>query len=107
MPVPRPTSGELPERTVCPKQFDFGDDRSVDVDLLRPERMAELRAAPLSYAEVRRTSGILPAGYATFRRTLALPPGSRFETAALDLLNWQAHCRAGIQVAASAERAEP
>ncbi|HEV2779007.1 MAG TPA: DUF1990 domain-containing protein [Actinophytocola sp.] len=77
------------------------------IERLAAERVAELRAARLTYPEVGRTAGTMPQGYRSVNRTRRLPAGTDFDTVTHDLLHWQAHRRAGLRVAASGDRATP
>jgi uncharacterized protein (UPF0548 family) len=79
----------------------------VVVELLDSHRIAELRAARLTYPEVGRTSSDPPPGYRTFRRTTTLPATIDFDTAAQDLFHWQVQRRAGLRAAASSETIAP
>jgi uncharacterized protein (UPF0548 family) len=68
-------------------------------DLLVGDRLAQLRAADLTYVEVGGTRECLPAGYRHVRRQATLGTGrARFEAAAHVLLRWDMHRRAGIRV---------
>lgn len=72
--------------------------------LLPPGETAELRGRPLTYDEVGGTSAGAPAGYRAVARTRTLRRRD-FEGAVEDLMRWRMHERAGLRVAASAERA--
>ena len=74
------------------------------VELLDAARVAQLRAAELTYPEVGRTAGDLPGGYRIINRSRQLPPGIDFDTATRALLHWQVQQRAGLRVAASTEQ---
>lgn len=76
------------------------------VQPLSPERLAKLRAAPLTYAAPGATATTPPIGYRsmTFSRILERRD---FGSAVEDLMSWRVHQRAGLQVAASSPRAEP
>jgi uncharacterized protein (UPF0548 family) len=78
----------------------------VTVEQLDAGRVARLRAARLTYAEVGQTAGTLPRDYRRFTRTTTVPAAD-FEAAAHDLLHWQVHRRAGLRVAASGYRVTP
>src|SRR5216117_3684231 len=77
------------------------------VELLDAKRTASLRAARLTYPEVGGTAGPLPRGYRIIRRTASLPAAVDFDAAARDLFEWRVQQRAGLRVAASAERVGP
>jgi uncharacterized protein (UPF0548 family) len=65
-------------------------------------RVAELRSADLTYAEVGMTQhDMFPAGYRRFRRSVALSLHVEFAPARADLLSWMVQCRAGVRVTAS------
>lgn len=67
---------------------------------------ARLRAARLTYPEVGRTAGELPAGYHHIRGTALLGYGPHvFAGAAAAVMGWELHLRAGIAVAASGSAA--
>jgi uncharacterized protein (UPF0548 family) len=67
-----------------------------------------LRGAELTYGEVGRTAGLLPAGYHHVRRATVIGVGAVvFAGAADSLLGWQAHLRAGLAVSASAPVVAP
>ena len=67
-------------------------------------RVAALRAAELTYPEVGQTRQlVLPAGYRSFRRSVALRPELPFEAACADLLTWRVQRRSGIGVSASGD----
>jgi len=69
---------------------------------------ARLRGAELTYREVCRTTGELPAGHHHLRRAAVIGAGATvFARAADSLLGWQAHLRAGLAVPASAPVAAP
>lgn len=76
------------------------------VQPLSPERLAKLRAAPLTYAAPGATATTPPIGYRsmTFSRILQRRD---FGSAVEDLMSWRVHQRAGLQVAASSPRVEP
>lgn len=76
------------------------------VQPLSPERLATLRAAPLTYAAPGATATTPPLGYRsmTFSRILERRD---FGSAVEDLMSWRVHQRAGLQVAASSPWAEP
>ncbi|MEP7333816.1 MAG: DUF1990 domain-containing protein, partial [Terracoccus sp.] len=70
---------------------------------LSTRRLAELRAASLTYAAVGATRGQLPGGYHHVRRRAAIGAGpTQFRAAAAALMGWQVQRRAGIEVRASA-----
>lgn len=69
--------------------------------------MTALRAASLTYPEVGRTAGPLPAGYRIIDRTRTLPPGTDFDQASRALLHWRVQQRAGLRVAASSDEVTP
>ncbi len=70
---------------------------------LPPERLAELEAAPFTYAPVGGTRGELPPGYGHLRRSRVIGAGlADFERAGAATLGWQVHVRSGLHVAASA-----
>lgn len=70
---------------------------------LSTPRLAELRAASLTYADVGATRGELPAGYRHARRRAAIGAGpTQFRAAAGALMAWQVQRRAGTEVRASA-----
>lgn len=77
------------------------------VEQLDPERVAMLRAARLTYAEVGRTAANLPDGYRNINRSARLPTATDFATATHDLLHWQVQRRAGLRVAASSDTVTP
>jgi uncharacterized protein (UPF0548 family) len=79
----------------------------VTVERLDAARVAKLRAAELTYPEVGRTAGNLPAGYRIVNRTRQLPPGTDFHTATRALLHWEVQQRAGLRVAASSAEITP
>jgi uncharacterized protein (UPF0548 family) len=72
----------------------------MDVGELSPRRLEELRAAPLTYAAVGATAATSPPGYARLRLSRTLQRRD-FDAAVEDLLTWQVHRRAGLEVAAS------
>jgi uncharacterized protein (UPF0548 family) len=75
------------------------------MDALDPELDA-LRRQELTYAEVGRTRGGVPAGYDRLRRTRDVGSGAgHFAAAAETLLGWDMHRRAGVPVRASSARA--
>lgn len=68
-----------------------------DVVLLDADRVSDLRALPLSYAEVGATSGTLPAGY--HHKRISTPVGrgpAQYAAAAAALFSWQMHAHAGL-----------
>lgn len=70
---------------------------------LSTRRLAELRAASLTYAAVGATRGQLPGGYHHVRRRAAIGAGpTQFRAATAALMAWQVQRRAGIEVRASA-----
>ncbi len=70
---------------------------------LSTRRLAELRAAPLTYAAVGATRGEPPEGYHHARRRAAIGAGpTQFSAAAAALMAWQAQRRSGTEVRASA-----
>lgn len=72
-------------------------------DALSARRVAELRAASLTYAAVGATGGELPAGYRHARRRAVVGAGpTQFRAAASALLAWQVQRCSGIDVRASA-----
>ena len=75
------------------------------VELLDPARVAELKSAPFTYAEVGATKGALPAGYRTISRGVRLSTG--FDDAVDLLFGWQAQLATGLRVQASSARVEP
>ena len=75
------------------------------VELLDPARVAELKSAPFTYAEVGATKGALPAGYRTISRATRISAG--FDDAVDKLLGWQAQLATGLRVQASSARVEP
>src|SRR4051794_34019779 len=79
----------------------------VTVELLDPRRVAQLRAAPLTYPEVGQTLGEHPPGYRTLDHTVTLPVTVDFDTAAHDLFHWQVQRQAGLHVAASSDVVAP
>jgi uncharacterized protein (UPF0548 family) len=69
---------------------------------LSGEAAAQLRAAEFTYPEIGGTAHALPAGYRHLHRTALLGNGQHvFTKAAAELMNWQAHLRAGVGVSAS------
>lgn len=69
---------------------------------LDPVVEAQLRAAELTYDQVGRTSGVLPAGYHHVNRRRVIGVGTdRFADAVRALLSWQMHLRSGFQVSTS------
>ncbi len=76
------------------------------VTLLPEKSMADLLAAPYTYAEVGATATALPPGYAHLRRTRVIH-GVEFDSAVERLMTWQVQERAGLFVAASSVRAAP
>ena len=61
----------------------------------------------LTYSEVGRTSGVLPAGYRHIRRSAVIGRGpDDFHRACVALLTWDMHRRAGLNIVTSHERAE-
>ena len=82
-------------------------DLAVAWQVMGANRVDQLRAAQLTYAEVGMTrQDVLPVGYRTFRRTVPLGTDVDFDTARRDLLTWQVQQRAGLRVTASGEVAE-
>jgi uncharacterized protein (UPF0548 family) len=80
----------------------------VTVVAMSSELERELTRAELTYAEAGRTADAMPAGYHHVRRSAVIGAGgAAFQTAADALLRWQAHSRAGLQVAVSRPAAEP
>lgn len=70
------------------------------------ERVAELSAAPFTYAEVGETArDRLPSGYHHLGRSRAIPKEA-FDEAAERLMTWQVHETAGLRVFASSARVE-
>ncbi len=68
------------------------------------DREALLRSAKLTYPEVGMTQNlVLPVGYRTFQRSVALPPVVTFASARSDLLAWAVQRRAGIRVSSSSD----
>lgn len=68
-------------------------------DLLAPRTADRLRGQALTYAEVGRTRGELPAGYHQVTRDARLGSGEeRFREASQALLTWQLQRRAGVRV---------
>lgn len=82
-------------------------DDPVDVELLDSGRVASLRAARLTYAEVGGTAGDVPRGYRIISRSVRLPIAVDFAVAVRDLFEWRVQQRAGLRVAASDERVGP
>jgi uncharacterized protein (UPF0548 family) len=77
------------------------------VGLMDARRIARLRAAELTYAEVGMTShDVFPAEYRSFRRSVVLRAGVDFKMARGELLTWGVHRRAGLQIAASGDVAQ-
>jgi uncharacterized protein (UPF0548 family) len=75
---------------------------------LDPDVEAPLRDAELTYADVGRTSGVLPNGYHHLNRQVIIGLGTaRFADAAQALVSWQMHLRSGLQVSASSATAKP
>lgn len=75
----------------------------------RAELLTELADAPLTYPEHEHgaTAGALPAGAAHLELDVAIGRGGRvFERAAEAVLGWQMHRGAGLDVRATAPRAE-
>ncbi|WP_436496542.1 DUF1990 family protein [Actinokineospora sp. HUAS TT18] len=70
---------------------------------MTPNRLAALRDAPFTYAEVGHTATTLPTGYRTIARTVTLSEETDFARAARDLLGWEVHRRAGLQVTSSGD----
>lgn len=71
-------------------------------EVLSPETVERLRQADLTYPEVGRTAGPLPAGYFHMDREGLVGVGEEtFKRAAEELLSWQLQRRAGIRVRAS------
>jgi uncharacterized protein (UPF0548 family) len=67
-------------------------------------RIAALRSASLSYAEVGQTAGDLPSGYHHLRRSVAVGTGAgRFDEGVRAVLGWEMHRRAGVFVRPSNE----
>jgi uncharacterized protein (UPF0548 family) len=67
-----------------------------------------LRRAELTYPEVGRSLGELPAGYQHLRRRHVIGTGpERFTHAAHQILTWQLHQRAGLRPQVSAPAAQP
>ncbi|MGB9376382.1 MAG: DUF1990 domain-containing protein [Mycobacteriales bacterium] len=67
------------------------------------DRLRSLSTAPLTYEPVGATAGELPAGFRHVRRSHLLGHGrARFEQAALQVMTWQLHRGAGLDVEASA-----
>jgi uncharacterized protein (UPF0548 family) len=78
-------------------------DRAMPLTEMGAGTAARLRGAELTYGEVGRTMGALPAGCHHLRRTAVVGAGAAaFAEAADSLLGWQAHLRAGLAVPASA-----
>ncbi len=76
---------------------------AMTVVTLSPRRLAQLRAAALTYGPVGATRGELPSGYHHARRRAAVGAGpTQFGAAASALMAWQVQCRSGIEVRASA-----
>ena len=75
------------------------------VQLLPAARVAQLKAAPFTYAEVGATAGELPAGYRTISRRVRVSTG--FDEAADQLLAWRVQEASGFRVLASSARVEP
>lgn len=72
-----------------------------------PDRLEQLRRAPLTYAAVGASgSASPPDGYRAVREDRVLARRD-LDGAAEDLLTWQVHQRAGLRVAASGPRAVP
>ena len=72
-----------------------------------PDRLEELRAAPLTYAALGATgSASPPDGYRSVNEDRVLQRRD-LDGAAEDLLTWRVHQRAGLRVAASGPRAVP
>jgi len=75
---------------------------------LDPDSEAQLRAAELTYDQVGRTSGVLPAGYHHVNRRTVLGRGAaRFTDAAGLLMGWQMQLRSGLQVSSSSPTVAP
>lgn len=69
--------------------------------------MAELKALPLTYAEVGGTAGALPEGYHHVRRRAAIGAGpTQFRAAGEALMGWQLQRRAGVRVRPSSPRVD-
>jgi len=75
------------------------------VAVLSPDKAADLRDAPFTYAEVGATARVPCPGYHHLRRSRVLGE-TDFDTAVERLLTWQVHEGAGLQVAASPRRVD-
>jgi uncharacterized protein (UPF0548 family) len=76
----------------------------VSVEPMNDRRVAELRAARLTYCEVGATEqSVFPVGYRSFQRSVTLPVSVNFDSARRDLWTWMVQSRAGIRVAASGD----
>lgn len=71
-------------------------------------RLSALLTAPFTYEPVGATAGELPVGFQHVRRSQVLGHGrDRFAWAAEQVMTWQLHRRAGLDVDASADVAAP
>ena len=82
--------------------------RRVRLITLPTETRDRLADAELTYREVGRTAGSLPAGYHHFTHRAAIGRGHQlFSDAGNAVLQWQVQVRAGLEVSVSAPAAAP
>jgi uncharacterized protein (UPF0548 family) len=75
---------------------------------MRAELVRQLASAELTYHDAGATKATLPTGYHHQIAARVIGKGTKtFGAAAAELLSWQAHLRAGLQVTASTATAEP
>lgn len=79
----------------------------MSVTPLAADVAGQLSRAALTYREIGGTAGLLPRGYRHLDRSVVIGSGTElFTAAALSLLSWQVHLRAGVQVSPSSPRVE-
>lgn len=84
------------------------DDQALRLITLPIETRDRLADAELTYAEVGRTAGALPAGYHHLTHCAPIGHGQQLFTDAGDaVLQWQVQIRAGLEVSASSPSAIP
>ena len=75
----------------------------VHEELLTGDELRRWEQAPLGYAEVGATTGVLPPGYHHLPERVRLGTGTAtFESAAAELVRWEVQRRAGLRVTPSA-----
>jgi uncharacterized protein (UPF0548 family) len=83
-------------------------DPDVQLQPMRADLVRQLGSAELTYGDAGATKATLPAGYHHQNAARVIGNGAgTFGAAAAELLNWQAHLRAGLRVTASTATAEP